>query len=262
MDLGLKDKVALICGASRGIGYATAEEFAREGASLVICSRDEGAIAAAAAKLTPFGGKVVGVAADLSTETGLSTAIERAKGAFGQIDVLVTNTGGPPVHAPMEPDWAAYTRASELLLRSVVELTRAFVPGMRERKWGRVISITSLAVKQPVKGLVLTNAFRAAVTGYLRTLAEDVASDGVTVNTVLPGLTDTDRLRSLADTAAKQQGSTREAIYDRYRADTPARRLGTADEIASVITFLASTRAAFVTGQAILVDGGTVRALL
>ena len=262
MDLGLTGKVALVCGASRGIGYATAEEFVREGASLVICSRDEGAITAAAAKLAGFGTKVVGVAADLSIEAGLSTAIERAKGAFGQIDVLVTNTGGPPVHAPMEPDWAAYTRASELLLRSVVELTRAFVPGMRERKWGRVISITSLAVKQPVKGLVLTNAFRAAVTGYLRTLAEDVASDGVTVNTVLPGLTDTDRLRSLADTAAKQQGSTREAIYDRYRADTPARRLGTADEIASVITFLASTRAAFVTGQAILVDGGTVRALL
>lgn len=262
MDLGLKDKVALICGASRGIGYATSEEFAREGASLVICSRDEGAIAAAVTKLKPLGAKVVGVAADLSTESGLSTAIERAKGAFGQIDVLVTNTGGPPVGEPMGHDWAAWTSASELLLRSVVELTRAFVPGMRERKWGRVIGITSLAVKQPVSRLVLSNSLRAAVTGYFRTLAEDVASDGVTVNTVMPGLTDTERLRSLADTAAKQEGSTRDAIYDRYRADTPARRLGTADEIASVITFLASTRAAFVTGQAILVDGGTVGALL
>ena len=136
------------------------------------------------------------------------------------------------------------------------------VPGMRERKWGRVIGITSRAVKQPVAGLVLSNSLRAAVTGYFRTLADEVAVDGVTVNTVLPGFTDTERLRSLADSTAKQQGTTREAVYDRYRADTPSHRLGTSEEVSAVIAFLASSRAAFITGQAILVDGGSVRSLL
>jgi 3-oxoacyl-[acyl-carrier protein] reductase len=262
MDLGLKGKVALVCGASQGIGYAAAEEFAREGASVAICSRNATAIAAATARLAAIGPRVVGFAADLSTDEGIRTAIARVTADFGRVDVLVTNTGGPPVNPPMGPDWAAWTRASELLLRSVVELTRAFVPGMRERKWGRVIGITSRAVKQPVPGLVLSNSLRAAVTGYFRTLADDVARDGVTVNTVMPGFTETERLRSLADTAAKQQGGTRDAVFDRYRADTPANRLGTPDEIGAVIAFLASTRAAFVTGQAILVDGGSVRTLL
>jgi 3-oxoacyl-[acyl-carrier protein] reductase len=262
MDLGLKGKVVLVCGASQGIGYAAAEEFAREGASVAICSRDATAIADAAKRLAVYGPKVAGFAADLSTEEGIRSVVARVTTDFERVDVLVTNTGGPPVHPPMGPDWAAWTRASELLLRSVVELTRAFVPGMRERKWGRVIGITSRAVKQPVPGLVLSNSLRAAVTGYYRTLADDVARDGVTVNTVMPGFTETERLRSLADTAAKQQGGTRDAVFDRYRAETPANRLGTADEIGAVIAFLASTRAAFVTGQAILVDGGSVRTLL
>jgi 3-oxoacyl-[acyl-carrier protein] reductase len=262
MDLGLKGKVALVCGASQGIGYAAAEEFVREGASVAICSRDSTAIAAATLRLADIGPKVVGFAADLSTDEGIRTAIARVTAEFGRLDILVTNTGGPPVHAPMAPDWATWTRASELLLRSVVELTRAFVPGMRERKWGRVIGITSRAVKQPVAGLVLSNSLRAAVTGYFRTLADEVARDGVTVNTVMPGFTETERLRSLADTAAKQQGGTRDTVFDRYRADTPANRLGTPDEIGAVIAFLASTRAAFLTGQAILVDGGSVRTLL
>jgi 3-oxoacyl-[acyl-carrier protein] reductase len=143
-----------------------------------------------------------------------------------------------------------------------VELTRALVPGMRERKWGRVIGITSRAVKQPVAGLVLSNSLRAAVTGYFRTLADEVAADGVTVNTVMPGFTETERLTDLAQTTAKRTGTTVEAVFDLYRAETPARRLGTPAEVAAMIVFLASARAGFVTGQAILVDGGSVRALL
>jgi 3-oxoacyl-[acyl-carrier protein] reductase len=262
MDLGLKGKVALVCGASQGIGYATAEEFAREGAAVAMCARDATAIEAAGTRLAPHGAPVLAFAADLSTEAGITTAINRTTERFGRVDVLVTNTGGPPVAPPMGPDWAGWTRAAELLIRSAVELTRAFVPGMRERKWGRVIGITSRAVKQPVVGLVLSNSLRAAVTGYFRTLADEVAADGVTVNTVLPGFTDTERLRSLADSNARQTGGTRDTVYDRYRAETPARRLGAPEEIAAVIAFLASTRAAFLTGQAILVDGGSVRTLL
>ena len=149
-----------------------------------------------------------------------------------------------------------------MLLRSAVELTRAFVPGMRERSWGRVVGITSFAVKRPVPSLVLSNALRAAVTGYYRTLADEVAVDGVTVNTVLPGYTETERLVALADATTKRTGASRESIYDGWRAETPAKRLGRADELAAVIAFLASDRAGFVTGQAICVDGGAVRSLL
>ena len=261
MDLGLRDKVTLVCGASHGIGFAIAEEFAREGARLAICSRDAGSIEAARGRIAATGAEVIAIAADLGTEEGIQRTIEATMRKFGRADVLVTNTAGPPVGAPMGHDWAAWTRAVELLLRSVVELTRAFVPGMRERKWGRVVGITSLTVKKPVDGLVLSNSIRAAVTGYLRTLAEEVAAEGVTVNTVLPGFVDTERLRYLADTAAAAQGTSRDAVYDKYRAETPARRLGSPDEIAALVTFLASTRAAFITGQAILTDGGLVRRL-
>jgi 3-oxoacyl-[acyl-carrier protein] reductase len=262
MDLGLKEKVALVCGASKGIGYAVAEDLAHEGASLAICSRDAKALDDAAKRLAGLGARVLPVAADLSTEEGIRTAVARTLERFARVDVLVTNTGGPPVGPPTGHDWPAWERAAELLLRSAVELTRALVPGMRERKWGRVIGITSRAVKQPVAGLVLSNAMRAAVTGYFRTLADEVAVDGVTVNTVMPGFTETERLTGLAQVTAKRTGTTVEAVFDQYRAETPARRLGTPAEVAAMIVFLASARAGFVTGQAILVDGGSVRTLL
>ena len=262
MDLGLRGKVALVCGASKGIAYATAEEFAREGCQLAICSRDADAIGAAAAKLEAMGAPVLSMVADLSTTEGLELVVRETMARYGRVDILVANTGGPPTGAPMAHDWAAWTRASELLLRSVVELTRAFVPGLRERRWGRVISITSKAVKEPVTGLVLSNSIRAAVTGYLRTLANDVARDGVTVNTVLPGFTATERLDALAEATTKATGTSRDAIYAGWVASTPVGRLGRPDELAATIAFVASDRAGFITGQAILVDGGTVNTLL
>ena len=262
MDLGLKGRVALVCGASRGIGFAVADDLVREGASVVICGRDPKALDEAVRKLELLGPKPVSVAADLSTADGIKTVVAKTLERFGRVDVLVTNTGGPPVGTPTGHSWETWEGALELLLRSAVELTRAFVPGMRERKWGRVIGITSLAVKQPVAGLVLSNSVRAAVTGYYRTLADDVAVDGVTVNTVLPGLTETERLVELAEATSARTGETVASIYDRYRADTPMRRIGKPSEIAAAVTFLASDRAGFLTGQAILVDGGTIRTLL
>ena len=262
MDLGIRGKVALVCGASKGIAYAAAEDFAREGCQLAICSRDAAAIASAAKRLEALGAPVLSVVADLSTTEGIERVVSEVNARYGRVDILVANTGGPPTGAPMAHDWAAWTKASELLLRSVVELTRAFVPGMRERKWGRVISITSKAVKEPVAALVLSNAMRAAVTGYLRTLANEVAVDGVTVNTVLPGFTATERLESLAESNMKQSGATREAVYAGWVSKTPAGRLGRPDELAAVIAFLASERAGFMTGQAVLVDGGNVNTLL
>lgn len=262
MDLGIRGKVALVCGASKGIAYATAEALAHEGCSLAICSRDAEAITAAATRLRVIGVPVLSMVADLSTADGIETVVRETHSEYGLVDILVANTGGPPTGPAMEHDWNAWTQASELLLRSAVELTRAFVPGMRERKWGRVISITSKAVKEPVPSLVLSNSLRAAVTGYLRTLANEVAKDGVTVNTVLPGFTATERLEKLAEATTARTGATRESVYAGWIAQTPAGRLGQADELAATIAFLASNRAGFITGQAILVDGGAVNSLL
>jgi len=262
VDLGIRGKVAVVCGASRGIAYAAAEEFAREGTSLVICSRDADSLGRAAVRLTTLGAPVLQVVADLSTQPGIALLVERTMSVHGRADILVTNTGGPPTGSAMGHDWSAWERASDLLLRSVVELTRALVPGMRERKWGRVIGITSIAVKRPVASLVLSNSLRAAVTGYLRTLADEVAIDNVTVNTVLPGYTATERLDELADATVARTGVERESVFARFRSEAPAGRLGRPDELAAVIAFLASDRAGFTTGQAIVVDGGASRTLL
>ena len=262
MDFGIRGKVALVCGASKGIAYAAAQEFAREGCALAICSRDADALTAAAAKLEALGAPVLTMVADLSTAEGIATVVRDTQARYGHVDILIANTGGPPTGPAMGHDWAAWTKASELLLRSAVELTRAFVPGMRERKWGRVISITSKAVKEPVTSLVLSNSLRAAVTGYLRTLANEVAADGVTVNTVLPGYTATERLEKLAEANSQRTGATRDAVYSGWVAQTPVGRLGRAEELGATIAFLASDRAGFITGQAILVDGGTVNTLL
>jgi 3-oxoacyl-[acyl-carrier protein] reductase len=251
-----------VCGGSRGIGFAAADQFAAEGAQVAICARNPGALATAADRLSRHAGRVVTVAADLSEAEGIAAAVTAVTQAFGGVDVLVTNTGGPPAGSALAPDWEAWRRASELLLRSAVELCRAFVPGMQERRWGRVIGITSMAVKQPVASLVLSNALRAAVTGFFRTLANEVSADGVTVNTVLPGYVETERLQSLAAATTARTGAASDAVYDEWRAAAPAHRLGTADELGAMIVFLASERAGFVTGQAISVDGGAVRSLL
>lgn len=262
MDLGIRGKIALVCGASRGIAYATAHALAREGCQLAICSRNAGSLASAATRLRALDVPVLPIVADLSTEQGLRDVIDGVTAHYGRVDILIANTGGPPTGAALSHDWAAWTKASELLLRSVVELTRAFVPGMQERKWGRVVSITSVSVKEPVPALVLSTSLRAAVTGYLRTLANEVAASGVTVNTVLPGFTATERLEALAEANTKRTGMTRDEVYAGWVAQTPAGRLGKPEELAATIAFLSSDYAGFITGQAISVDGGTFNSLL
>ena len=256
MDLGLRGRVALVAGSSQGLGRAIAEELAAEGASLVLCARGESALAAARDAIASGGARVEAVVADLATPEGIERVARAAHDAFGRVDVLVTNAGGPPSGPFESHDWVAWQRAVDLTLRSAVELTRAVLPGMRERGWGRIINVTSITVRQPVDNLILSNSIRAAVTGFARTLANEVATEGITVNNNLPGWTRTERVEELAVANAKREGTTRDVMMERIAAQIPMRRLGEPREFAALAAFLASDRASYVTGTVIPVDGG------
>ena len=263
MDLGLTGKVALVAASSRGLGRAVAEEIAREGARLVMCARGADDLHRARDRIARVcGSQPVAVAADLTDPAGVRAVTDGAEQAFGPVDILVTNTGGPP-SGPFEAHTPETWRTAVAQnLESVLNLTRAVLPGMRERGWGRIINVTSIAVKQPVDGLILSNSVRAAVTGFARTLANEVARDGITVNNVMPGYTRTARLDWLAGQIAGSEGIDPEAVFDRWASEIPAGRVGNPPEFAALVTFLASERASYITGTSIPVDGGWIRALL
>lgn len=263
MDLGLEGKVALVAAASRGLGRAVAHELAREGATVVMCARGREALERTRDEIAEAtNAEVHAVVADVSIREQIATVTNETLTRFGQVDVLVTNAGGPPAGPFEAHDWDVWERAVNLTLRSAVELTRAVLPGMRARKWGRVINVTSIAVKQPVDNLMLSNSVRSAVTGFARTLANEVAPDGVTVNNVLPGYTRTERVEELADANAKKEGLGRGDILARFEREIPMKRLGEPVEFAAMVAFLASQRASYITGQSIVVDGGWIRSLL
>ena len=259
MNLGLDGKVALVCGASRGIGRAIAEELAAEGASLALCSRDAETLGATAEAIGP---DVLGVPADLSVPGEPTRVAEAALERFGRVDVLVANTGGPPAGTHDTLTLEDWDRATALLLRSTVELAAAVLPGMKERGWGRILAVTSVAVKQPVDNLMLSNSLRAAVTGFVATLAREVAPDGITVNTVLPGYTATERVTELNKANAEREGVDPAEIQARLEASIPMGRLAEPEEFAALAVFLASERAGYITGGAFAVDGGWLRGLL
>ncbi len=263
MDLGLRGKVALVAAASRGLGRAIADVLAAEGASLVICARGADELEVARKSIASrAGANIHAVVADLSDRAQIDNVAREALGTFGRVDILVTNAGGPPAGKFETHAWDAWQRAVDLTLRSAVELTRAVLPGMRERKWGRIINVTSIAVKQPVDNLMLSNSVRSAVTGFARTLANEVATDGITVNNILPGYTRTERVEQLADATAAKEGLTRRDIVARFEQEIPMRRLGEPAEFAALAAFLASEQASYITGQSIAVDGGWIRSLL
>jgi len=263
MDLGLTGKVALVAAASKGLGRACAEEFAREGARVVICARGQEALVATRnAIAAASNADVHAIAADVSTPDGIDRVGREALERWGRVDILVNNAGGPPSGPFERHPWSAWEDAVNLTLRSAVELTRLVLPGMRDRKWGRVVNITSIAVKQPVDGLMLSNALRSAVTGWARTLANEVARDGITVNNVLPGFTRTDRVEHLNAATAAREGISAEEVQKRTEAQIPMRRMGDPREFGAMVAFLASDRASYITAQSIAVDGGWIRALL
>lgn len=263
MDLGIEGKSALVAASSRGLGRAAAEELAAEGADLTICARGEETLEAARREIeSTHGVRVTAVPADLSTPEGVDRMVEGALEAHGRVDILVTNTGGPPP-GPFEAHGRETWRdAYQNLLEGAMAMIRGVLPGMKEAGWGRILTVTSIAVKQPVDGLILSNSLRAAVTGMARTLANEVAPHGITVNNVMPGYTRTDRTEGLARETAAERDTVPEKIVAGWEAEIPAGRLAEPEEFAALVAFLASERAGYITGTSIPVDGGWIRSLL
>ena len=263
MDLGLKNKVALVAAGSRGLGRAVAEELAAEGASLLLCARDAQTLTETAAAIAESSGAhVLAVPADVTRIDDISRLVASGVDRFGRIDILVTNAGGPPAGRFDQLTREQWDEAIKLTLLSAVELARQVLPGMRQRRWGRIINITSIAVKQPVDGLLLSNSLRAGLTGFARTLANEVAPEGITVNNVLPGYTRTERLDELAEMMAEKQGISAGEFRGVWEKEIPMGRLGEPRELAATVAFLASERAGYITGTSIQVDGGWIRSLL
>ena len=248
MELGLSGRTAAVAAASAGLGFATASALAAEGATVAICGRDRSRIEDAASRIGPA---AVALVADVGTVAGASDFVAAATEALGSVDVLVTNAGGPPAGTFESTPLDAYGPALELNLLSVVAMCKAAVPSMQQRRWGRVVAITSQSVRQPIPGLILSNTARAGATGFLKTLALEVAADGVTVNSVLPGSHATDRLRSL------HGGDISGAA-----AAVPTGTVGEPADFGAVVAFLCSEQAKFITGAAVPVDGGATKGLL
>jgi 3-oxoacyl-[acyl-carrier protein] reductase len=263
MDLGLKDKVALVTAASRGLGKAVAWEFAREGAHVAICARGKDVLRATAREIAvDTWGEIFPIVADVTKPEDIQRLVSAVEEHFGQIDILVNNAGGPPTGTFMDFDDETWEAALQLNLMSTVRLCRAVLPGMQARRWGRIVNMTSASVKQPIDGFILSSAARSGVVAMAKTLANEYAAKGITVNNVCPGWTLTDRVKSLAEGRAAKEGKTVREVVDDYAANIPAHRLGRPEELAALVVFLASERAAYITGATIQVDGGYVRSLL
>jgi 3-oxoacyl-[acyl-carrier protein] reductase len=260
MDLGLKDKVALVAAGSAGLGLAVATELAREGARVAICGRDETRLAAAADAIRGAGEhSVFTVAVDVAESTGAKRFVDEAAAHFGRVDILVTNAGGPPSGEFLDLDEDAWRKGVDLTLLSAVNLCYAAVPYMRQAGGGRIIAITSVSVKQPLRNLTLSNSIRAAVVGLTKTLSIELAPYNILVNSVLPGWTRTQRVDELMAARSAKQGMPREQVEAGIVGDIPLKRMGEPEEFAALVAFLASERASYVTGVAIPVDGGSIR---
>jgi 3-oxoacyl-[acyl-carrier protein] reductase len=264
MDLGLKGTVAVVAAASQGLGRAVAMQLAREGASVAICSRKQDAIQTAAADIRQQTGvEVVAVVADVSTPEGPEALVHAAVERFGRLDILVCNAGGPPPGGfSRQHDDEAWQQAFDLNLLSAVRLIRAAIPYLRQSGRGRIINMVSSSVKQPIEGLVLSNAVRSGVIGLAKTLAAELAPDGVTVNNIAPGRFDTARIRELDQARAKSLGITEEQARSEAIKQIPSGRYGRPEEFAYLAAFLASDKSSYITGATIQIDGGMVKSLL
>ncbi len=252
MDLGIRGKRALVCGASRGLGYGCAEALAREGVDLVINSRSADSVAAAADKLRQYGVDVVEAPADITTEEGRASVLA----VCGDIDILVTNAGGPPPGMWTDWDREDFIAALDANMLTPIALMKALMPAMIERQWGRVVNITSVSVKSPIPILGLSNSARAGLTGYVGGTARQVAKSGVIINNLLPGVHATERALKLDQVMAESQGVSVEQYREKNYQAIPAGRYGTAEEFGATCAFLCSQHAGFMVGQNVLLDGG------
>ena len=263
MDFGIKGKIALVAAASRGLGRGCAEQLAAEGCRVAICARDAAGVKQSAEEMSNrTGATVVGFAADLSQLETINRLLDDVRQTLGDPDILVTNAGGPPPGTYATTPIEAYEKALDLTLMSAVHLIRGVTPAMQTKGWGRIIAITSISVKQPIGTLLLSNMARAGLTGFLKTVATELAPHGITVNALLPGTHQTSRIDQLAKHRAEQENTTTEAIIQEMMAANPSNIIGDPSDFGVAAAFLASLQARYITGQSLLVDGGNYRGLL
>jgi 3-oxoacyl-[acyl-carrier protein] reductase len=255
VDLGIAGRIALVMGASKGLGRATAAALAREGARVAVSSRSADRIEQAAAEITAeTGGEAVALAADTDAVEELPGLVERVGSSLGPVEILVTNTGGPPLGDPLSFSAEDWERAYRSLVLAPMALIEAVVPGMRDGGWGRIVNVTSIATKEPIPGLLLSNSHRLAAVGAFKTLSRELARDGILLNSVAPGRIATDRIAGMADISLEE-------LRKAEQPDIPVGRLGTPEEFGDVVAFLCSERASYVNGVNLMVDGGLTRGI-
>jgi 3-oxoacyl-[acyl-carrier protein] reductase len=261
MDLGIKDRVAMVAAASKGLGRACALALAEEGCKVSICSRNAEELETTRSEIEAHGAALA-VVADVSSARGLESWYQRTIDSFGQVDILVTNTGGPPVKRFMDLSDESWLSGVESTLMNVVRLSRLVIPGMQERRWGRIIHLTSLVAKQPVDELTISSTLRAGLSGLTKTMANQVGPHNITVNAILTGHILTDRQYALADVRVKELGISHDEYFAGQAAEIPLRRIGEPRELGEVVAFLASERASYVSGVSLQVDGGLIRSTM
>lgn len=257
MDLGLRGKVAFIAGGSQGLGRAVSMEMAREGAKIAVCALDNPELPKAVEEIrAATGAEVIGIPADLTDSAQASDFVRKGLEHYGTVDIMVTNAGGPPVKTFLEIDDELWHYGFRLNLMSTIIMAREVIPTMMKKRWGRIVNMTSISVKQPLDGLILSNTVRSGVIGLAKSLSNELAPYNITVNNVCPGYTMTERVRSLSVTVANAEGVRPEDIIKRWEATIPMGRLGKSEELAALVTFLASERAGYITGASVQIDGG------
>jgi 3-oxoacyl-[acyl-carrier protein] reductase len=262
METGLKNRVAIVAASSQGIGRAAAEALASEGCRVAMCARNPQTLEAAAGQIQKQNSaEVFAQALDVTDPEAVHRFVAGVVSKFGAVDICVTNAGGPPAKGFLAATLEDWDKAIDQNFLSTVYFAREVIPHMQHKHWGRILTITSVTTKQPVADLVLSNAVRAGVVGLVKSLANEFGKDGILVNNVAPGYTATDRLKNLAKARSASQGKTEKEVFEAWAADAPLKRVAEPREIADAIVWLASERASFITGQTILVDGGTYRGM-